>query len=156
MSHTLVTANLGLVVPTTGAPDYGGGATDFAQICEALEAIDAAWPPSVAHTPQHITAAGAIAVQDGKVFLQTGAASALTLANPTAGSPGAGGQDGVKLEIIAIDAYAYVLTTASDKINGADDTATWAAAVGNSIVLVAFNGVWYVEGTPKGVTLSAV
>lgn len=154
--HTTTTSNLSLVVPTAGAPDYGGGATDSALLSLALLAIDAAWPPSVAHAPQHITAAGAITVQDGKVFLNTGAASAITLAAPTAGAPGSGGQDGVRVEIIAVDAYGYVLTTPANKINGADDTATWAAAVGNSIVLVAFNGVWYVEGTPKGVTLTEV
>lgn len=41
MSHTLALNNSGAVVPTTGAPDYGGGATDFADVCLAIGSVDA-------------------------------------------------------------------------------------------------------------------
>lgn len=151
MSHTLVLPNSGAVVPTVGAPDYGGGATDFALLCLALGTIDGA-----NNNVQYLTAAGAIAVKGGKVFLKATAAAAMTLANPVAGSRASGGQDGLSIVIMALDAYAYTVTTAANKINGADDTATWAAAIGNNIELVAYNGAWYVVGTPKGVTLSEV
>lgn len=101
------------------------------------------------------TAAGAIAV-GGKAYLKTGAASAFTLAAPIAGSPASGGQDGYSMKIVAQDAFAYVVTTPALAINGADDTATFAAAVGNNIELEAMGGVWYTVGTPRGVTLTEV
>jgi hypothetical protein len=48
MPHTITLSNSGAVVPTTGAPDYGGGATDFALLCLALGTIDAALPGATA------------------------------------------------------------------------------------------------------------
>jgi len=151
MAHTLTLPNSGAVVPTTGAPDYGGGATDFALICLALAAIDSAHA-----NVQFLNAAGAVAVKPGTVFLKAGSAAAMTLVAPVAGSRASGGQDGVRMLFEALDAFAYTLTTPANKINGADDTATWTAAVGNSFELVAYNGVWYVVGTPKGVALTEV
>lgn len=151
MAHTLTLPNSGAVVPTTGAPDYGGGATDFALLCLALGVIDAA-----NNNIQYLTAAGAVAVKGGKVFLKATAAAAMTLALPVAGSRASGGQDGLSIVFVALDAYAYTLTTTANKLNGADDTATWAAAIGNGFEIVAYNGAWYVVGTPKGVTLTEV
>jgi hypothetical protein len=151
MSHTLVLPNSGAVVPTTGAPDYGGGATDFALVCLALGAIDGA-----RGNFQKLTAAGAIALQAGTVFLKAGSAAAMTLATPVSGSPGSGGNDGMRLSIVAGDAFAYTVTLTANKVDGADDTLTWAAAVGNNIELVAAGGIWYIVGTPRGVTLTEV
>jgi hypothetical protein len=101
------------------------------------------------------TAAGAITAL-GNALLKAGSAAAMTLAAPIAGAQTAGGQDGATLTITAADAYAYTVTTPANAINGADDTATWGAAVGNNIQLIADSGVWYVFGTPRGVTLSEV
>lgn len=101
------------------------------------------------------TSAGAIAL-GGVAFLKTGAASAMTLAQPLPGSQLNGGNDGMRLAIIALDAEAYTVTTAANGINGNADTATWTAAISNNIVFRAWNGVWYLEGTPRGVALTEV
>lgn len=99
------------------------------------------------------TAAGAIA-PGGVALLKTGAASAMTLAAPIAGSPALGGQDGYVLKIVALDAEAYVVTAPANAINGNKVTATFGGAVGDSIELVAFGGVWYTSGTALGVSLA--
>jgi len=100
------------------------------------------------------SAAGAIGIKEGTVFIGGSSATALTLVAPTAGLPSAGGDDGKVLRIIATTAHAHTVTTPANKINGADDTVTY-AHVGDSIELVAYNGVWLVNGTPTA-TLSEV
>jgi hypothetical protein len=100
------------------------------------------------------TAAGAIAL-GGKAYLKTGTAGAMTLAQPLAGAQNAGGNDGMVMKIIALDAEAYVVTTSANGINGNKDTATWTAAVGNNMTLEAFGGVWYATGL-VGVALTEV
>ena len=100
------------------------------------------------------TQAGAIAL-GGKAFLKTGAASAFTLAAPLPGSQLNGGNDGMTMKIIALDAEAYVITAAANSINGNKDTATFAGAIGDAITLEAFGGVWVATGL-NGVTLSEV
>lgn len=95
------------------------------------------------------TGAGAI-VGFGRAFLKTGGASAMTLAQPLPGAQDAGGNDGALLEVIALDAEAYTITTAADGINGTGDTLTASAAVGDTVRLVAFNGTWYISKTTTG------
>jgi hypothetical protein len=97
---------------------------------------------------------GAAIVQTQGV-LTLGAASALslTLAAPVSGLPEAGGQDGQILRIVAATAQAYVVTTPSNVLNGNKHIATFAAAVGNSIELIAKAGLWLVYEN-QGVTLS--
>lgn len=90
------------------------------------------------------TSAGAIK-PGGVALLKTGAASAFTLVQPLAGPQLQGGQDFMRMKIIALDAHAYTVTTAADGINGADDTATCGAIIGQTLELIAFNGVWYSE-----------
>lgn len=121
----------------------GTGVHDAADVLEA------------ALSATEYTAAGAIAEKQGVVVLKTGTAGAFTLAAPTAGNPAAGGDDGKRLLIVAEDAKAYTVTTPASKINGADDTATFGGAIGDSIELAAFGGVWYAINL-TGVTLSAV
>lgn len=101
------------------------------------------------------TAAGAI-TPGGVALLQTGAASAMTLAQPVAGSQLQGGNDFMRMRIVALDAHAYTVTTAANGISGASgtgDTLTCAGSVGDSVELVAFNGQWYISrvttGTPS-------
>jgi len=91
------------------------------------------------------TSAGAIA-PNGTAVLKTGAASSMTLVVPPAGAT---------LSIVAADAHAYVITTPALAISGADDTITFAAAVGNYIQLASSAGVWTVVSS-VGVTLSEV
>lgn len=89
----------------------------------------------------------------GTVFVTTAGVDAMTLANPVAGPPSAGGNDGLELTVMATTAQAHTVTTATNKINGSKHIATFAAAVGNFITFVAFQGVWYVTAS-LGITLS--
>lgn len=102
------------------------------------------------------TASGAIAIKEGTVLLNGSGALAMTLGAPTAGLPSAGGDDGKKLKIIAATAHAHTVTTPANKINGADDTVTY-AAVGDWAELVAYNGIWRATvGGPTPAILSEV
>lgn len=101
------------------------------------------------------TVAGAI-TPGGRVLLMTGAASAMTLAQPLAGSQLSGGNDFMQMIVTALDAHAYTITTAANGISGAagtGDTLTCAGNVGDSVVLVAYAGQWYISryttGTPS-------
>jgi hypothetical protein len=114
----------------------------------ALDAIDAALGLEVD------AASGAIAAKEGKVVVITKAGvAAMTLAAPVAGLPTAGGDDGKVLRVVSATAQAHTITTPAAKINGASAIATFAAAIGNGITFVAYNGVWYVSGS-TGITLS--
>ena len=100
------------------------------------------------------TSAGAI-TPGGKAFLKTGTAGAMTLALPLAGPQLLGGNDGMTMKIIALDAHAYVVTTPADGINGADDTATFAGRSAMPSPLESFRWNWVATGL-NGVTLSEV
>lgn len=92
---------------------------------------------------------GAIAL-GGVALLKTGTAGAFTLTQPIPGSQLSNGQDGLRMRIVSLDAEAYTVTTAADGINGTGDTLTASAAVGDTVDLLAFNGVWYIEKTTTG------
>ena len=67
------------------------------------------------------------------IRLTKGSAGAYTLAAP----PG----DDVILHIVAMTAQAHVIT-ATDLINGDNDTLTFGGAVGDSVILYGFEGEW--------------
>jgi hypothetical protein len=94
-------------------------------------------------------AAGAILVKEGLHVLNTGAASAMTLAAPTAA------QDGMKLRIVAATAHAYTVTyTTGFNGGGAGvDEATFGGAIGDNMEIVAVKGTWYVLST-RNVTVA--
>jgi hypothetical protein len=94
-----------------------------------------------------------IVSKQGAVLLSKATAGSWTLAAPTAGLPAAGGDDGKRLYLIATTAQAHVVTTPASALNGSLHIATWTAAVGNCLELVAFGGVWY-KITAIGVTLT--
>jgi hypothetical protein len=94
--------------------------------------------------------AGAIGIFGGSVFITDTGAALLTLVQPVAGAPSAGGNDGQRLTIICTTAHAHTVTTALLGIKGSLHIITF-ANVGDSIELDAFNGVWYVVGTPTAV-----
>jgi hypothetical protein len=131
---TTTTSKLGLVLPASGNPDYGSGNAS-ALLASAVAALETAVLGATKYT-----AAGAIAIAPGKAVLQAGSAAAMTLAAPTAGT-----HDGLELTIVALDAFAYTVTTPSNGINGSKHIATWTAAAGNALKLTAWNGVWYAE-----------
>lgn len=93
------------------------------------------------------TAAGAITVQPGFSFIN-GTTLAMTLANPTIE------QNGMVMVIIATNASAHTLTYTAGFDGGttARDVGTFGGAVGDNIVIQAFNGVWWVLST-RNVTL---
>lgn len=96
-------------------------------------------------------ASGAIAVpdKDTTVILSGAAALAMTLGDPTRL------QDGIKLRIEASGAAAHTVTNTTGFNAGGTsfDVATWAAAVGNNLVLEAVSGKWMVTSS-VGVTLA--
>lgn len=109
-----------------------------------------------AETPQLISAAGAISARSGLVIITAGSAIALTLAAPTAGSVAAGGDDGKLLIIQSNTAFAHTVTNTTPGFNGggaASDLATFGAAIGNNLVLRAYNGRWLVQSS-VGATLA--
>jgi hypothetical protein len=98
-------------------------------------------------------AAGAVAIpsKDSTILLNSGGASAMTLADP-------GAQDeGRMLTVVANTAHAYTLSNAAGSgFNGAGaagDVGTFGGAVGDNIVLLARGGKWYVVSA-KNVTLA--
>lgn len=89
----------------------------------------------------------------GTFHITKPSAAAYTLRAPIAGLPQQGGEDGVVLRICSSTAFAHVVTTPANKLNGNKLTATFAAAIGNGIELHAKGGVWLVFSN-NGVTLT--
>lgn len=102
---------------------------------------------------QNISADGAITVKSGLVQISKASAIAATLAAPTAGSISAGGDDGKVLTIVCTTAFAHVVTTPANKINGNKLTNTFSGTLPNVCELIAVGGVWY-SGYNTGGTLS--
>lgn len=99
---------------------------------------------------QVASADGAIAIKSSTVFITKAGVCAMTLGIPTTA------QNGTRIVFIATTASAHTLTVATIGINaldGSGDVATWTAAVGNNITIVAYGGEWWTEGTPRGVAL---
>jgi hypothetical protein len=105
-------------------------------------------------------AADAIPVRSGNIFVTTAGVDAMTLATPKAGvygtvptGIGEPNDDGKELLIYSTTAQAHTITTAANKINGNKHVATFGAAIGDYIRLIAFNGIWYVLDS-NGITLT--
>lgn len=99
---------------------------------------------------QNLSGDGAITIKRGAAYITKGSIAALTLAAPTAGT-----DDFKFLFITSTTAFAHVITSSVRGFNGkgSSGTLTWAAAKGNSIVLMAYNGDWWVFA-PNGVTVA--
>jgi len=88
-------------------------------------------------------------------ILTKGSAAAVTLAAPTAGKPEKGGMDGFRIRFIAGSAQAHVVTQTTPGFNGGGasvDVATFGGALGDNMLLEAYNGAWYTVST-RNVTL---
>jgi len=144
---------------TTSANKINGGSLVLTFAAQGdtvtLEATGQIWnvrslsgSASVFGTVTTAAANAAIAVASALVKLNGAGALAMTLANPTVA------QERTRLMIVATTAHAHTVTTAANKINGADDTVTY-AAVGDAILLEARNQQWIVLAT-IGATLSEV
>jgi hypothetical protein len=100
---------------------------------------------------QYASADGAISIKEGVVIITKGSAAALTLAAPVAFA-----DDGKRLVIVSAGAFAHTVTQTTPGFNGGgtgSDVGTFAAAIGNAMVLIAHNGVWLTESL-RGVTLA--
>lgn len=85
---------------------------------------------------------GAIAAKTGVVMLTKAGVAAMTLAAPTAGT-----DDGKVLTIVAATANAHTVTQTTPGFNNAGtsgDVATFGGAIGDNMVVVAYNGRWHV------------
>jgi hypothetical protein len=101
---------------------------------------------------QVISADGAITIKSGTVLITKGSAAAITLAAPTATT-----DDGKRLRVVSTTAFAHTVTQTTPGFNNgstASDVGTFGTAVGNSFECEAYQGVWYLVGTPKGVTFA--
>ena len=152
-NYQTTTSQLGIVVPSTGCPDYhvgvGGQLSPDAMLAAAVINLE-----SRIGNVEVDSASGAIASTYGTVFITKAGVAAMTLAKPIAGLPSAGGHDGQQLEIISTTANAHTVTTPSNGINGAHVTLTFTAAVGTNVILTAYNGTWYVNPSTPGITIS--
>ena len=83
---------------------------------------------------------GAITIKHGLVPLTKAGVAAMTLAAPIAGT-----DDGKMLYIIAATANAHTVTIANglSGVGAGADVGTFGGAVGDRVVLVAYNGIWY-------------
>jgi len=90
------------------------------------------------------SANGAIGIKQGLAALTKAGVAAMTLAAPTAGT-----DDGKILRIVATTANAHTVTQTTPGLNNlgtSGDVATFGGAVGDSLTLVAYNGIWYILG----------
>lgn len=83
---------------------------------------------------------GAITIAGGLVSLSKGSAQAMTLANPSVA------QNGLVIQIYAATAQAHTVTLATGLYGGttAEDVGTFGGAIGDSVTLMAYNGVWII------------
>lgn len=93
----------------------------------------------------------------GRYYVSSAGVDAMTIAAPNPGDSSTGADDGKEIEIISQRASAHTITfTGSTAQDGAGHvlTATFAAQLGASIRLQAFNGKWIVKAL-QGVTMTA-
>ena len=86
---------------------------------------------------ERISEDGAITLGKNLVHLTQASTLAVTLAAPT--NPDMNGQS---IKIVSQTAHAHVVT-ATDLINGDNDTLTWGGAVGDMVVLYADGAEWF-------------
>lgn len=95
---------------------------------------------------------GAISSAPGTILITKGTAlGSSTLATPTVTT-----HDGYILRIVSTTAAAHVVSVASGKVNGGSNTTITftSAAIGDSVTLLAYQGVWYVIDTTGTITIS--
>lgn len=96
---------------------------------------------------QVLSADGAITIANGTVVITKSGVCAITLDNPPT--------EGVhELKIISTTAQAHTVTYTAGFGGGTTsrDVATWGGAISDGMVIIGYNGVWYVSST-RNVTL---
>lgn len=154
MALTGTSTNLGLVNIGANHPENESASSSLSSIINGLiTAVD-----NFAGI-QVLSADGAITVTAGAmktlVSITKATAAAITIAAPTAGLPSAGGNDGQEIVVVSETAAAHVITSGTDGFNakGSSGTATYGAAKGNVLRIVARNGHWWTVGN-TGVTIA--
>ena len=96
-----------------------------------------------------MAADGAITIAAGVVIITKATAAALTIDTPPLE------MDGATLRIVSTTAAAHTVTHTPGFGGGttARDVATWGGAISDGMVLVAYQGVWYVSST-RNVTIA--
>jgi hypothetical protein len=102
-----------------------------------------------------ITTSGAIVYKGRRILLNAGSGLQLTLAAPISGTRSDGGDDGKRLKVTTLTAQAHVITCSTVGFNakGSSGTVTFTAAIGNSCIIEAYKGNWYVTDN-NGVTVA--
>jgi hypothetical protein len=121
--------------------DQGGKTWTIGGVLELLAGASMVEQPSVLSG-----AADAIPVNVGTIYMVTTAGvDAMTLAAPVAGGPGVG-NDGVIIYIVSAGAHAHTITSTGNFNTGAAavNEVTFAAHAGASVLIMAYNGAWYV------------
>ncbi len=143
-------------VPFAGVNGLIGDASGFTYTAGALAVPTSVTTPTFIGAHKDTIAAkltdGAIASAPGTIVITKGSAlGSSTLATPTTTT-----HDGYRLTIVSSTAFAHVVSCASGKINGGSTTTVTftSAAIGDSVTLVAYQGIWYVIGTTGTITLT--
>ena len=89
----------------------------------------------------------------GTSFIESTVVDACTLAQPVAGAPSAGGNDGLEITIIDNSGHAHTVTTAAAGITPAHHLMTFNGTQGSFVTLMARNGFW-IPVQQSGVTIS--
>jgi len=89
----------------------------------------------------------------GTSFIESSGVDACTLASPVAGSPAAGGNDGLEVTIIDNGGHAHTVTTAANGITPGHHLITFNGTQGSFVTLLARNGKW-LPVQQSGVTIT--
>ena len=95
----------------------------------------------IANTVEISSADGAIPIKSHVHLITKGTAADLTLGTPTTA------QNGTIIYIVATTAQAHTVTCATIGFNAANaggDVGTFAGAIGDGFIIVAYGGEWYV------------
>lgn len=102
--------------------------------------------------PVILLASGAIdpSLANRYLISKTGSLAALTIAAPRAGT-----DDFMELQFISTTAFQHTLVSTGNFVDGAGhvNQATWSANAGGSLLLIAYQGKWYVQAL-QSVTMS--
>jgi hypothetical protein len=103
-------------------------------------------------TVRNISGNGAISVASGAYFITKGSA----LGSSALATPAAGTDDGKLMRFISTTAFAHVIDYTTGKVNGVTGThiTFTSAAIGDSISVMAYNGVWHVVASRGTITFS--
>ncbi len=107
--------------------------------------------PDVAGTPYYEieAASGAIGIKVGQAIItKSSAAAVMTLGLPTPTL-----DDNKILRVIATTAQAHTVAVDTNGFDGSAKLATFGGAVGDSMTMIAYQGVWYVI-TTRNVSLT--